>query len=238
MRRCSTRRTDDPEGVRRPLPHDLRRGRPRQNAITRRLLAFSRRGDLHAEAIDPATLLSDIRDILSHTLGAQIEVRIVVSAGLPRMLADLGQLETVLVNLATNARDAMPRGGRLTMVAALETVSPNTSDAYAVPLQAGRYIRLSVSDTGLGMDAVTLARCCEPFFSTKPVGEGTGLGLAMARGYAEQSGGGLHIDSAAGRGTTVALWFPVTRPSAERRAAAACRNPRLRHDTRPPDAGR
>ncbi len=201
------RRTGDPDGVRR-LSRMIFEAAGRGNAITRRLLAFSRRGDLHAEPLDPAPVLADIRDILSHTLGTVIEVRTAATAGLPRMLADLGQLETVLINLATNARDAMPQGGLLSLVAAQETVPEAAS--MLVPLTPGRYIRLAVSDTGVGMDPATLARACEPFFTTKPVGEGTGLGLAMARGFAEQSGGGLHIESTPGRGTVVTLWFPVT----------------------------
>ncbi len=201
------RRTGDPDGVRR-LSRMIFEAAGRGNAITRRLLAFSRRGDLRAEPLDPAPVLADIRDILSHTLGTGIEVRTAAASGLPRMLVDLGQLETVLINLATNARDAMPQGGLLSLVAAQETVT----DAAAMPvaLAPGRYIRLTVSDTGAGMEPATLARACEPFFTTKPVGEGTGLGLAMARGFAEQSGGGLHIESTPGRGTIVTLWFPVT----------------------------
>ncbi len=203
------RRVNDPEGVRR-LSRMIFEAAGRGNAITRRLLAFSRRGDLQAEAISPGHLLSDIRDLLSHTLGARVDVRIVAPASLPSMLADRGQLETVLINLATNARDAMAGGGLLTFVAAAETVTVDMAGSYPILLTPGPFIRLSVSDTGSGMDTATLARACEPFFTTKPAGEGTGLGLAMARGFAEQSGGGLHVESAPARGTTVTLWFPVT----------------------------
>jgi PAS domain S-box-containing protein len=177
-------------------------------SVTRRLLAFSRRGDLRAEPVEPAGLLRDLRDILVHTLGAGIRVRVQVPPGLPALLADKGQLETVLVNLAANARDAMGGAGELSLSAAV-ALAGNDGSGRLGTLQSGSYVRLSVSDTGLGMDAATLARASEPFFTTKPPGRGTGLGLAMARGFAEQSSGALEIESAPGRGTTVRLWFPV-----------------------------
>jgi CheY-like chemotaxis protein len=127
---------------------------------------------------------------------------------LPPLLADKGQLETALVNLATNARDAMPDGGTLNFAAEVETVEENAD--HPAELRRGRYVRLSIADTGAGMDQRTLARVLEPFFSTKPPGQGTGLGLSMAKGFVEQSGGGLTIDSSPGRGTTVHLWLPAT----------------------------
>ncbi|MBY0337580.1 MAG: PAS domain-containing protein [Acetobacteraceae bacterium] len=173
-------------------------------SVTRRLLAFSRRADLRAEPLDAAELLAGLREVLTHTLGAGIEVRLEAEPDLPLVLADKGQLETVLINLATNARDAMGGAGRLTLRAALEVV-----DAERALLRPRRYLRLSVADTGAGMDAATLARAAEPFFTTKPRGKGTGLGLAMARGFAEQSGGALRIESAPVQGTEVHLWLPV-----------------------------
>ena len=178
-------------------------------AITRRLLAFSRRGDLRAEPVDAALLLGDMHEILAHTLGAGIKVRVETDGSLPPLLADKGQLETVLVNLSTNARDAMDGQGTLGLAAALEVVD---GDAPGHPggLQPGRYIRLSVSDTGVGMPPDVLARATEPFFTTKSVDKGTGLGLAMSRGFSEQSGGGLRIESEVGRGTVVSLCFPVS----------------------------
>jgi CheY-like chemotaxis protein len=126
----------------------------------------------------------------------------------PLLRVDKSQLETVLVNLAINARDAMPTGGTLTLATTAETV--RAAGTHAAGLSPGQYIRLSVSDTGVGMDAATLARAAEPFFTTKEVGRGTGLGLAMARGFAEQSGGGFAIESREGQGTTVTLWLPRT----------------------------
>ena len=203
------RRNDDPEGVQR-LAGMVLAAAGRGHAITRRLLAFSRRGELRAEAIDPAQVLSDLRDILIHTLGTRIEIRTAAAAPLPRMLADLSQLETVMINLATNARDAMPNGGRLTLDAASEHIGTPEAMQGVVALKPGGYVRLSIADTGCGMDAATLARACEPFYTTKALGEGTGLGLALARGFVEQSGGAMHIASVPDRGTIVTLWLPVT----------------------------
>ena len=178
-------------------------------AITRRLLAFARQSDLWSEPIEPQSLLSGMQEILAHTIGSGIVVRVEVAADLPRLFADKGQLETVLVNLATNARDAMPGGGTLVLSAREEAVGDDGGPGALIALEAGRYVCLAVSDTGSGMAPEVLARASEPFFTTKPIGQGTGLGLAMARGFSEQSGGGLQIESVLGRGTTVTLWFPA-----------------------------
>lgn len=180
----------------------------RGTSITRRLLAFARRGELQAEAVHPDELLRGLRDVFSHTLGAGIEVTVRLEPDLPPLLADKGQLETVLVNLATNARDAMPDGGVLTLAAAEETVPSDAN--HPAELRPGQYVRLSIIDTGVGMDERTLARVLEPFFSTKPPGQGTGLGLSMAQGFVEQSGGGLIVGSRLGEGTTVQLWLPAS----------------------------
>jgi PAS domain S-box-containing protein len=176
-------------------------------SITRRLLAFGRRGDLRADALDVTALLSGLREIFTHTLGAAVEVQVISEGGLAQIFADKGQLETVLVNLATNARDAMPNGGRLTLRTETEVVSPDGA-AHPAGLAPGRYVRLAVTDTGIGMDAATLTRADEPFFTTKALGVGTGLGLPMAKGFAEQSAGAMGIASDPGRGTTVTLWLP------------------------------
>jgi len=197
-------------------------------SITRRLLGFARRGELRAEPVDLEALLTSLHEILSHTLGAGIEVTVRLSPGLEPALADRGQLETVLVNLATNARDAMPNGGRLSFRADFEQVAPRAP--HPAGLVPGGYARLAVSDTGTGMDAATLARSAEPFFTTKAMGTGTGLGLAMAKGFAEQSGGGLHIESAPGHGTTVTIWLPRARPE----LLAQDRTKGLAHDPPPP----
>jgi signal transduction histidine kinase/ActR/RegA family two-component response regulator len=157
-------------------------------SITGRLLTFARRGALRAEPVSPMLVLESLREILAHTLGVGITTRIVAEQDLPLLQADKAQLETVLVNLAVNARDAMPDGGTLLLTAAAEAVTDKTHPA--------------------GLAPATLDRVSEPFFTTKPLGQGTGLGLAMARGFARQSGGGFTIESALHRGTTVTLWFP------------------------------
>jgi signal transduction histidine kinase/FixJ family two-component response regulator len=176
-------------------------------SITRRLLAFGRRDDLHVETLDVADLLRGLHEMLSHTLGASIAVQVRMGSNLCPIMADRRQLETVLVNLATNARDAMPGGGRLILSADIETM-PDAAPGHSPTLAPGLYVRLSVTDTGTGMDAETLARAREPFFTTKTLGAGTGLGLSMAQGFAEQSDGALSIDSHPGEGTTVTLWLP------------------------------
>ncbi|MBN9510342.1 MAG: response regulator [Alphaproteobacteria bacterium] len=206
------RRAEDTEGVRR-LAAAVIGAIERGTAITRRLLLFARHSDLRAEPVDGAALLAGVAEILIHTLGRGIEVRVESEPNLPKLFADKGQLETVLINLATNARDAMEGAGTLTLTAAAETLLHDNGPRHPLSLKAGVYVRLSVADTGCGMDAQTLARALEPLFTTKPPGMGTGLGLPMAQGFAEQSGGGLHIESTPGLGTIVNLWFPIAEPA-------------------------
>jgi PAS domain S-box-containing protein len=185
----------------------------RGSAVTGRLLSFARRDALRAEPIGVPPLLAGLVEMLRHTIGPEITLHAEAADDLPRLLADRGQLEAVLVNLANNARDAMPRGGLLVFRAAL--AEPAGDPAAPPRLGAGPYLRLSVVDRGEGMTPEVLARVSEPFFTTKPPGRGTGLGLAMARGFAEQSGGGLSIESAPGQGTTVSLWLPRAPAEAE-----------------------
>jgi signal transduction histidine kinase/CheY-like chemotaxis protein len=201
------RRAADAGSVRR-FARMIQDATSRGTSITRRLLAFARRGELRAEPVEAGSLLLGLRDVLDHTLGSAIAVNVHLAPELPPLLADKGQLETVLVNLATNARDAMPDGGTLTLSATIDLVQEDAE--RPVDLQPGRYVLLSVTDTGNGMDRPILDRVLEPFFSTKPTGQGTGLGLPMAKGFVEQSGGGLSIDSNPGNGTTVCLWLPAT----------------------------
>ncbi len=173
-------------------------------SITGRLLTFARRGDLAAAPVPPEALLEGLRVMLAHTLGPGITVRVQVPYGVPNLLADKPQLETALINIAVNARDAMQNGGTLTL-----TAGAAPSDTLPPPvLPAGAYVHLTLIDTGTGMAPEILARASEPFFTTKDPGQGTGLGLAMARGFAEQSGGGFAISSIQGQGTTIHLWFP------------------------------
>jgi PAS domain S-box-containing protein len=202
------RRPDNVIQVRRYARMILEAGM-RGTSITQRLLTFARKSDLRAEVIDVRELLDGIQEILSHTLGANISVQVSDMPERFRLVADKGQLETVLVNIATNSRDAMPAGGSLTFTAERRTVEMEATGV--AELSPGAYIMILVTDTGCGMDQATLFRASEPFFTTKGVGQGTGLGLATARGFAEQSGGRLHIESTMNVGTTVSLWLPEAR---------------------------
>ncbi|CAH2600477.1 Histidine kinase [Rhodovastum atsumiense] len=208
------RRPEDHERTRR-LARTAIDATTRGASITQRLLSFARRGEPRLEAIATTELLNSVREVLAHTLGTHITVRIEAPAELPALLADRGQLETALVNLGTNARDAMPDGGTLMLSAAPEHVAQGS--AHPDGLTPGDYISLRVTDTGTGMDPATLARVTEPFFTTKPEGQGTGLGLAMVKGFTEQSGGALSITSTPGQGTTITLWLRQARSDATRR---------------------
>jgi len=198
------RRPEDVERTRR-LARSAIDAASRGASITQRLLSFARRGTLRAEVIATVELLNSMREVLAHTLGAGIAVRVAMDDRLPPILADRGQLETALVNLGTNARDAMQEGGTLTLKAA--AVETTDDGAHPAELAPGRYVRIDVADTGCGMTAATFARLAEPFFTTKPLGAGTGLGLAMVKGFAEQSGGAMTVVSEVGSGTTVSLWL-------------------------------
>jgi signal transduction histidine kinase len=199
-------------------------------AITGRLLSLARKGGPRAGPVDPVLLLSSMAEVLRHTLGANITVRVEAVPGLPFVLADRGQLETVLINLAANARDAMSDGGVLTLSAARDPFPADVEVSGGVLSSPGGYVRIAVTDTGEGMDAAILARASEPFFTTKEAGCGTGLGLAMAQGFTEQSNGALQIESAPGVGTTVQIWLPcATRAaSAPLERFKALRLPKLR----------
>jgi signal transduction histidine kinase len=165
------RRPGDASAVRR-LVRQIVESAERGAAITRRMLLFARRGKLEAESIDPALLLKGLRDICSYTLGPGIDIRVELAPDLPRMHADQGQLETVLVNIASNARDAMSSGGVMTLSAKPQVVG--SADNHPAALMPGAYVQLSIADTGVGMDSVVLRRVAEPFFTTKGVGKGTG----------------------------------------------------------------
>jgi len=176
--------------------------------LTRKLLAFARRQTLRPRAIDARQLLASLADILARTLGANIDVHSVVDDGLPPIKADPGMLDTALLNLAVNARDAMPNGGTLVFSARLADVDAGFA-ARADGLAPGRYLLVSVADSGAGMSDEVLARAFEPFFTTKENGKGSGLGLSLVYGFAKQSGGHVQATSAPGIGTTVNLYLPV-----------------------------
>ena len=188
----------------------------RAKVLVQRLLAFARRQPLQPVAVDIAGLVRNMADLVGSTTGPQIRVEVNAQQNLPPAKADPNQLEMALLNLAVNARDAMPRGGKLQISASAETIA----EPGASRLRPGRYIRLSVADTGVGMDEATLARAVEPFFSTKGVGKGTGLGLSMVHGLASQLGGALTIRSAPGHGTNIDLWLPETEAAPDIAAAA------------------
>jgi CheY-like chemotaxis protein/two-component sensor histidine kinase len=182
----------------------------RAKTLVQRLLAFSRRQPLQPIAVDLGQLVRNMADLVSSTSGPQIRVAVDVADGLPPAKADPNQLEMAVLNLSVNARDAMPDGGTLRI-----SVSARTLGASAAGPKPGRYICLSVADTGVGMDEATLARAVEPFFSTKGFSKGTGLGLSMVHGLALQLGGALTIKSKVGLGTNVELWLPQTEERGE-----------------------
>jgi signal transduction histidine kinase len=179
----------------------------RGSVITRRLLTFARRAPLNAASVDVVATLTALREPLVRMVGDGIAVIMAFQDALPAVLVDKTELETALINLAANARDAMPAGGTLTISATVVTI--NGIAHPRATLGPGRYICVVVRDSGTGMDAAVLARAEEPFFTTKPIGFGTGLGLSMAKGFAEQSGGGLVIESTPERGTIVTVWLPT-----------------------------
>jgi len=181
------------------------KGARRGATLTQRLLSFARKQDLHAEAVDLAALLNGMRDLLAKSIGPLIELRIEAPAEPAAATVDPHQLELGVLNLVVNARDAMPNGGTITIA----TDGPSASDKRPDGLPPGNYVRLRVIDMGVGMDGETRDRAIEPFFSTKEVGKGTGLGLSMVHGLAVQSGGGLTIVSALGKGTTIEIWLPT-----------------------------
>ena len=178
----------------------------RATVLVQRLLAFARRQPLQPCAVDVSRLVRDIADLIASTTGPQINLIVSAPDDLAPAMADANQLEMAVLNLSVNARDAMPAGGTLRITVSEEMLGP----LHPTRLRAGRYIRLSVADSGDGMDEATLARAVEPFFSTKGIGKGTGLGLSMVHGLASQLDGALTISSKLGIGTIIDLWLPVT----------------------------
>lgn len=174
--------------------------------LTQRLLAFARRQDLRPTTVHLPTVVSSLVDMLSRTLGKSVRLHTAFAPTMRPVRIDVNQLELALLNLVVNARDAMPQGGNLRIEVSEEEIAAASAGMPA----PGAYLRLSVSDDGAGMDAATLARAAEPFFTTKGTGKGTGLGLSMVHGLAEQSGGRLVLDSQLGTGTTATLWLPAT----------------------------
>lgn len=187
------------------LLENATQGALRGVSLTQRMLAFARRQELKTESVDIAELVRGITGLLRSSLGPGIRIETRFPDDLQPVLADSNQLELALLNLATNARDAMPDGGTVT-IAAEPQVALELGDSQ---LPAGRYVCLSLTDTGEGMDATTLASARDPFFTTKGLGKGTGLGLSMVHGFIEQLGGRFILKSEKGQGTTAELWIPV-----------------------------
>jgi len=183
-------------------------GAERAATLTARLLAFARRQPLNPRPVDPGRLVTGLADMLQRTLGERIGFETVSGAGLWLTSADAGELENALVNLAVNARDAMPDGGRLTIETGNAYLDEEYVGAIAEPVAGGQYVLIAVSDTGVGMDQGTMSRVFEPFFTTKEVGKGTGLGLSQVYGFVRQSGGHVRIYSEPGLGTTIKIYLP------------------------------
>jgi len=191
----------------RRMAEAIMRAATRATTLTHRLLAFARRQPLEPKPIDVNKLVAGMSDLLRRSLGESIVIETVLAGGLWRTLADPNQLESALLNLAVNARDAMPQGGKLT----LETANAFLDEGYAAAhedLTAGQYVVIAVSDTGSGMTPEVAEKAFEPFFTTKEVGQGTGLGLPQVYGFVKQSGGHVKIYSEPGEGTTVKLYLP------------------------------
>ena len=213
------------EILRKRLPNDpgtrrlidgATQGARRGASLTQRMLAFARQQDLKTTSADIGALVGGMQELLKRSLGPDNELRLHIEPNLPPAEVDAHQVELAILNLAINARDAMPEGG---------VIDIHVDQARAGPgerLRPGVYLRIQITDSGCGMDAATLARAVEPFFSTKPLGKGTGLGLSMVHGLAVQLGGWLELASKVGEGTVATLWLPMaTMPAAAQEAAAA-----------------
>jgi PAS domain S-box-containing protein len=199
------RQTGEDDARTRRLLSNALQAADRAKTLLQRLLGFARRQALQTEPVDLAELLVGMRDLISSAVGPTIQLQLRCDSDLPPAIVDPNQLELAILNLCVNARDAMPHGGHLTILAEGAAVGPTSTPR----IKPGFYLRISVIDAGVGMDPETLARAIEPFYSTKEVGRGTGLGLSMVHGLAAQLGGGFHLTSAPGAGTRVDLYLPV-----------------------------
>jgi two-component system, cell cycle sensor histidine kinase and response regulator CckA len=187
---------------------EIGRAADRAAALTRQLLAYGRRQFLQMEPLDLNAVLASMEDMLRHLMGSHVEARVVPAAGLHAVRADAGQMQQVIMNMAINARDAMPHGGKLTFETANVSSDDGSAGAHS-ELEPGDYVLLAVTDTGVGMGEEIRAHVFEPFFTTKGVGEGTGLGLSTCDGIVRQCGGHITVSSAPGRGTTFNIYLPL-----------------------------
>jgi PAS domain S-box-containing protein len=197
------RRRLPPDPKARALLENAVQGAQRGAALTQRMLAFARKQELKLDAVDVPELVRGMAGLLQRSVGPTVQLKTRFDSRLPLAYSDPNQLETALLNLVVNARDAMPDGGSISVEAASRTVTARIEGG----LGPGDYVCLAVTDTGMGMDEDTIARAVEPFYTTKGVGKGTGLGLSMVQGLAEQSGGGLKLTSRPGEGTRVEIWL-------------------------------
>lgn len=194
---------------------EARRATDRAAGVTAQLLAYSRQSVLAPEEIDVARVLDRVRDFLQRPLPVTVDLGFRVEPALPRLQLDQTRFEAALINLVLNARDAIAEGGRIDVIARLcETIDQGPDGSRSGNPAKGRFLCIAVRDTGSGIAPEMLSKVVEPYFTTKPVGRGSGLGLSMAKGFAEQSGGALHITSTLGQGTEVRMYFPV-RPAPE-----------------------
>jgi CheY-like chemotaxis protein len=200
-----------------PLLENAMLGARRGATLTQRMLAFARRQEVKRESVDLPQLVNGMMGLMQRSLGPSVSILTQYAGVPPKVMADPNQLESALLNLAVNARDAMPDGGRITLTVEAITAKPDGPPDVA----AGDYVRICVSDTGQGMDESTLAKATEPFFTTKGVGKGTGLGLSMVHGLAAQSGGTLRLKSRPAEGTTAEIWLPVAQGDEDETAVAA-----------------
>lgn len=206
-----SRRYSDADARMKRLLEGALQSTDRAKTLVNRLLGFARRQALETRPVNVAELLEGMRDLITSSIGSTVELKMLAPADLPPAMTDPNQLELAILNLCVNSRDAMPDGGRLTIVAERVAVGPR-----GLPhLKPGAYVRLSVIDTGVGMDSATLNKAVEPFFSTKGLGKGTGLGLSMVHGFAAQLGGAFALTSEAGEGTRGDLYLPVAEAAAE-----------------------
>ena len=206
---------------------EIRKAADRAAALTRQLLAFSRKQFLNPTVLDLNETASGLLQMLPRVIGEHIQTSVQLAGDLQRVKADASQMEQVLVNLVLNARDAMPMGGDLIIETANVELTEPRLRAENLTLEPGTYVMLAVTDTGTGMDPATRARAFEPFFTTKPKGKGTGLGLATVYGIVDQSGGGISIDTAPGRGTSIRIYLPATKAMEQQQPAPP---PRVHRD--------
>ena len=215
-------RVRDDDSARKAV-EEIRKTAQRAAALTRQLLAFSRRQVLEPKPIDLNAVVSDVEKMLRRLIGENIELKTVCGPSLGRLMADRGQMEQVVLNLAVNARDAMPHGGKL-IIETANTVLDETTIRHMPTAKAGDYIMLSVSDNGTGMDPQTKAKIFEPFFTTKDAGKGTGLGLATIYDVVKRAEGHIWVYSEVGQGTIFKIYFPRVERSVEAEAAETARS--------------